>query len=92
MFGYLLDLLSTTISAACRCIIRGKPSDEKTRPLVPLAKYWTVFGVMTIMESLANMLNLPYLIPGYSLLKFSAVIYLYGAGYERVFNNVVSPF
>ncbi|KAI1716689.1 TB2/DP1, HVA22 family domain-containing protein [Ditylenchus destructor] len=65
---------------------------RKTRPLVPHAKYWTVFGLMTLIEWFANLLYLPQFLPGYSLMKFTAVVYVSQGGYERIFRDIVNPF
>ena len=93
MFGYVLDFCSMIVGAILPAYYTWKTlKSRRTTLLVPLAKYWTVFGALSVVESIANIFYLSYIIPGYSFIKFVIILYIYNNGYEHVFKNVISPF
>ena len=90
MFSLLFDLASVFIGTAIPIFRTWRIlKTRKTRSLVPLAKYWVVFGTTVSLDTIANCLCLPHLIPGYSLLKFVAILYT-TIGYEHIYQKTIA--
>ncbi|KAH7722093.1 TB2/DP1 protein [Aphelenchoides avenae] len=92
MFGFLLDIATAvvgTIWPAWRTWKALKASNAAA--LKSCCRYWVTFTLCHNVESLASLLLIPYILPGYSIARFGFYFWLYNFGYENLYKHVLNP-
>uniref|UniRef100_A0A915C1R3 Receptor expression-enhancing protein n=1 Tax=Parascaris univalens TaxID=6257 RepID=A0A915C1R3_PARUN len=95
VFAFLSHAITIAIGAVYPAFKTFKIIRDANIPqMMKWLRYWTVFSSFLAAEVVADTLLLPYIVPGYTLLKFGLLLWIVSPwtnGSEAIFYKVVAP-
>uniref|UniRef100_F1L8K7 Receptor expression-enhancing protein n=1 Tax=Ascaris suum TaxID=6253 RepID=F1L8K7_ASCSU len=95
VFGFISHAATVAIGAVYPAFKTFKViRDANTLQMMKWLRYWTVFSSFLAAEVVGDALLLPYIVPGYTLLKLGLLLWMVSPwtnGSEAIFYKVVAP-